>query len=134
MKVTRFSHASLNVVGQLDETSRFYEDVLGMRDVPRPEALQPITGAWVQGGDAQVHLVAVEPGERPRNPLGPHFAVYVEDLAEAIEELEAGNIPYRRFGEGDETQIWISDPAGNTIELNQDRATGSRGSDTGSGG
>ena len=123
MKITRFSHTSVNVVGQLEEASRFYENVLGLSDVPRPEALQRITGAWVQGGDAQVHLVAVEPGDLPRNPLGPHFAFFVEDLDEAIAELETAGIPYRRFGEGAATQIWISDPAGNTIELNQERAT-----------
>jgi hypothetical protein len=44
----------------------------------------------------------------------------VEDLDKAILELENRNIPYERAVQGAGTvQIWINDPAGNTIELQQ---------------
>ena len=47
----------------------------------------------------------------------------MEDLDKAILELEDRNIPYERAVQGAGTvQIWINDPAGNTIELQQDRS------------
>jgi hypothetical protein len=49
--------------------------------------------------------------------------VAVEDLDGAIAELEARGIEYERALQGAGTvQIWIRDPAGNTIELQQDPA------------
>ena len=35
-------------------------------------------------------------------------------------ELEAAKIEFLRIGEGRDAQVWITDPAGNTIELGQD--------------
>jgi hypothetical protein len=50
--------------------------------------------------------------------------VAVEDLDAAITELEARGIDYVRAVQGvDTVQIWIADPAGNTIELQQERRT-----------
>ena len=47
----------------------------------------------------------------------------MEDLDQAIAELTEKQIPYQRGVQGAGTvQIWIIDPAGNTIELQQDRA------------
>ena len=60
----------------------------------------------------------------PRNSdrlHGNHYCVSVVDLDAAIAELEALGIDYQRAVQGKNTvQIWISDPAGNTIELQQD--------------
>ena len=43
------------------------------------------------------------------------------DLDAAVAELEERGIDYQRAVQGESTvQIWISDPAGNTIELQQD--------------
>ena len=49
----------------------------------------------------------------------------VADLDTAVGELEQRGIDYQRAVQGESTvQIWINDPAGNTIELQQDQATG----------
>jgi catechol 2,3-dioxygenase-like lactoylglutathione lyase family enzyme len=54
---------------------------------------------------------------------GHHYCVAVDDLDAAIAELESLGIEYQRAVQGKSTvQIWIADPAGNTLELQQDSA------------
>ena len=42
------------------------------------------------------------------------------DLDAAIAELEAAGIPYVEGAQGTTVQIWFVDPAGNTVEIQQD--------------
>ena len=79
-------------------------------------------------GDQQLHLVGAPPGGEGPDPTGPHFCVLVDDLPGAIAELERRGLPYERAVQGAGTiQIWVTDPAGNTIELQQDPASASAG-------
>jgi catechol 2,3-dioxygenase-like lactoylglutathione lyase family enzyme len=113
---------SLNVQGGLDETRRFYADVLGLGDRARPE-IPGVGGHWHALGDAELHLVDADCRGAGIDPTGPHFCVFVEDLDGAIDELEARGIEYVRGAQGDVVQIWIADPTGHTVELQQDRAS-----------
>jgi catechol 2,3-dioxygenase-like lactoylglutathione lyase family enzyme len=121
MKVTRVAHVSVNVEGNLDATRAFYRDVFGLEDQPRPE-IPGVGGHWhrlgTEGG-VELHLVDAVPLGRGIDPVGPHYCVFVEDLDAAIAELEAREIPMFRGAQGDVVQIWITDPAGNTVELQQ---------------
>ena len=54
-------------------------------------------------------------------PTGPHVCFAVDDLDAAIAELEGDGIAYVRGAQGAVVQIWFSDPAGNTIEIQQER-------------
>ncbi|MDQ1521862.1 MAG: hypothetical protein QOI55_2935 [Actinomycetota bacterium] len=125
MKVTRFHHVSVNSNGAaLDEMVAFYQDVLGLGDQRRPE-IPGVPGHWHTVGDQELHLVGAPPSGAGIDPTGHHYCVSVDDLDGAIAELEARGIEYVRAVQGEDTvQIWISDPAGNTIELQQEtRAT-----------
>jgi catechol 2,3-dioxygenase-like lactoylglutathione lyase family enzyme len=121
MKVTRVHHVSVNTAGvPVDEMVRFYHDVLGLADVARPD-IPGIDGHWHSVGDAELHLVGAPPRGTTIDATGNHYCVAVEDLDAAIAELEARGIEYQRAVQGESTvQIWIADPAGNTIELQQD--------------
>jgi catechol 2,3-dioxygenase-like lactoylglutathione lyase family enzyme len=121
MKVTRFHHVSVNSNDTaLDEMVRFYRDVLGLGDQPRPE-IPGIPGHWHTVGDQELHLVGARPSGPGIDPTGHHYCVAVDDLEAAITELEERGIDYVRAVQGEGTvQIWITDPAGNTIELQQD--------------
>ncbi len=119
MNVTRILHHSVNVEGQLDVTTTFYADLLGMSDLVRPE-IPGVGGRWFGVGDAQVHLVDAPGGDGPIRPTGPHVCFGVEDLDAAIAELEKQGIPFARGAQGPVVQIWITDPAGNTVELQHD--------------
>jgi len=122
VKVTSFRHVSVNSNGTaLDAMVAFYRDVLGLADLPRPD-IPGVPGHWHAVDDQQLHLVGAAPSGGPIDPTGHHFCVGVDDLDEAVAELEARDIAYVRALQGDVVQIWIADPAGNTIELQQDTA------------
>jgi catechol 2,3-dioxygenase-like lactoylglutathione lyase family enzyme len=123
MKVTRVMHISVNVPGTLDETRRFYADVLGLNEADRPDL--GIGGAWEWIDDsAQLHLIDCEPGDGQHiNPAGPHYCVGVDDLDGALAEFDAKGIEYVQLGEGSGRQVWIRDPAGNVIEFQEDAAS-----------
>ena len=123
MKVTRTLHHSVNVNGRLDETVAFYQRLLGLADESRPE-IPGIDGHWFAAGHAQLHLVDADPGQQAIRPAGPHVCFAVEDLPAAIAELEESGIPYVEGAQGTVVQIWFADPAGNTIEIQQDPELG----------
>jgi ADP-ribose pyrophosphatase YjhB (NUDIX family)/catechol 2,3-dioxygenase-like lactoylglutathione lyase family enzyme len=107
-------HVSVNVP-DVDTNIAFYVGVLGgvLRD-DRPDL--GIGGAWLDFGGQQVHLVEAPP---PTN-AGQHFAIRVADLAATVDELRSKGVA---VGEpmrvGTNQQTFITDPAGNTIELHQ---------------
>jgi catechol 2,3-dioxygenase-like lactoylglutathione lyase family enzyme len=121
VKVTRLHHVSVNTYGtSLDEVVAFYRDVLGLSDHTRPD-IPGIPGHWHGLADQQLHLVGAPSRGAGPDPTGHHFCVTVDDLPAAISELDARSIPYVQGVQGEGTvQIWITDPAGNTIELQQD--------------
>ena len=94
--------------------------MLGLGDADRPD-IPGIPGHWHAVGEAQLHVVGAPPRGTRIDSTGHHFCVAVTDLGEAIAELDARGIEYQRAVQGEGTvQIWIADPAGNTIELQQD--------------
>jgi catechol 2,3-dioxygenase-like lactoylglutathione lyase family enzyme len=121
MKVTRFHHVSVNSNGTpVEEMVAFYRDVLGLGDKPRPE-IPGVSGHWHTVGDQELHLVGAPARGNGIDPTGHHYCVAVTDLDGAIAELDERGIRYVRALQGEGTvQIWFTDPAGNTIEIQQE--------------
>jgi catechol 2,3-dioxygenase-like lactoylglutathione lyase family enzyme len=117
MKVTRMNHAGINVLGKRDETLKFYTDFLGIGTAERDDVASLVPGYWLQLPNAQVHVVDAET-DATRNtwPMGTHLSYYVEDFEGAIGELEERGIGFLRFRH----VVWFKDPAGNTVEIQQD--------------
>ena len=122
VKVTGFHHVSVNTNGHaLEEVVDFYNEVLGLADLPRPE-IPGVAGRWLSIDDQELHLVGAPPAGTSIDTTGNHYCVSVEDLNGAIVELEKRGIDYVRADQQPGTvQVWINDPAGNTIELQQER-------------
>jgi glyoxylase I family protein len=120
MKVTRVLHVSVNVENVLDPAREFYGRLFGLETKPRPE-IPGIAGHWFAVGGAELHLVDAPATNATIRPAGNHFCVAVEDLDAAIAELEKEGVEYVRGAQGAVVQIWFADPAGNTIEIQQDR-------------
>jgi len=118
VRVTRILHHSVNVEGGLAECVAFYRR-FALPDLPRPH-IPGVDGHWFGVGEAEVHLVDAPAGDAAIRPTGPHVCFGVEDLDAAIAELEHDAVPYVRGAQGDVVQVWVTDPAGNTIELQQD--------------
>jgi catechol 2,3-dioxygenase-like lactoylglutathione lyase family enzyme len=123
LRVTRFHHVSVNCNdASLPEMASFYEGLFGLVPNERPE-IPGIPGHWFGVADQELHIVGAPPQGTSIDSTGNHYCFTVADLDEAIAELEERRIPYERAVQGQGTvQIWIADPAGNTIELQQDRA------------
>jgi len=119
MKVTRTLHHSVNVEGELAESIAFYQRLFHMPDEARPH-IPGIDGHWFGAGNAQLHLVDAPAGPGPIRPAGPHVCFAVADLAAAVAELEQAGITYVEGAQGTTVQIWFVDPAGNTIEIQQE--------------
>jgi glyoxylase I family protein len=108
-------HVSLNVT-DAEEAGAFYEDVLGLTRIERPDFGFP--GVWLDAGGVQVHLLEV-PDHRA--PDGQHFAFRVDDVdavhARLTERGVKASAPSAFPGAG--RQSFFRDPSGNLIELNQ---------------
>jgi glyoxylase I family protein len=119
MIARRVDHVSF-AVRDLARSLAFYRDVLGLELAPRPDL--GIPGAWLQAGEAQVHLIEVpadfDAGAPPPalNPMAGHAAFGIDDYEAARATLERHGLPILAFG-ADAGQMWVKDPDGNIIEL-----------------
>lgn len=135
MPVRKLGHYSVRTA-RLEESKRFYVDILGFRVGYRPALGFP--GVWLyQGEDDQdygvVHLIGTKGdgddlvaylGARKDDELGTgvidHLAFLATDIEEFRARLEGGGLDYREravTGLGLH-QIFFEDPSGLTIELN----------------
>lgn len=116
MDVRGLHHVNVNVAS-LEESLGFYVDRLGFTVRPdRPDF--PFAGAWLQMGEHQIHLVVSDDFTvDPRQ----HFALAVDDIEACAAHLDAMGVEYRGpLGiPGAGRQIFLKDPSGNRIELNQ---------------
>lgn len=107
-------HVAINV-DDVTSAVGFYRDVLGLHlREDRPDF--GISGAWLDAGDQQVHLI-----EAPLpTSAGQHFALRVADVDRAVAELRARGIEVSDpMTGGPNRQCFLHDPCGNTVELNQ---------------
>src|SRR5256884_6321114 len=111
MRIHALQHVSIRS-RDLARARDFYERLLGLREVPRPNLGFP--GAWYGIGTNQLHLIAREKLLEGIDPTGPHFPLEVESLEAVRADLKAGGIPYLDFGG---RQPWGRDPHRNVVRL-----------------
>ena len=116
MKLLGIDHVQLAIPpGGEPEARRFYGGVLGMTEVPKPEAMRARGGLWFELGAIKVHL-GIEEGMRPSTKMHPAFVVTELDgwkqrlVAAGSEWHDANDLPGVRRGH-------TRDPFGNRIEL-----------------
>jgi catechol 2,3-dioxygenase-like lactoylglutathione lyase family enzyme len=115
----RINHVSVNA-RDLRESVEFYVGLLEAEPIATPNFGLPVQ--WLALGDTQLHLF-----ERALQPTSHHhFAVTVDDLEPPYRFADArGAFDHESFGNhlvllpGDVVQLYIRDPAGNLIELDQ---------------
>ena len=114
MRPNGIHHVSINV-DDVPAAIAFYTDVLGfVTRSDRPDF--GFEGAWLDVGSQQVHLLkAAVP-----SPNGQHYAIWVDDIETTVKEVRDKGVDVSdpmRVGRG--LQAFLSDPAGNSIELHQ---------------
>ncbi len=130
MKIQGISHAAL-LVSDVEESRRFYSEVLGMEEIPRPSNFH-FPGAWFRRGTAELHLIGeaepgrvrqVNPGYRPEElaeGYGAHIAFEVDDMDQAqrlVRERGAEVVGEPRSRGDGVTQMYVTDPDGYMVEL-----------------
>lgn len=125
MPALGFSHYNLRAPrALLDELRDFYCDVVGLTVGYRPPFRS--FGYWLYAGEhAVLHLSEAGTGEnRPAQPVGTfdHAAFRCAGRAQFEKELERRGIQYRVavVPATRQVQIFLTDPAGNGVELNFD--------------
>ena len=114
MRPVAVHHVSLNV-DDVEAALRFYCDVLGLEArADRPDF--PFGGAWLDAGGQQIHLIE----GKPPPGLGQHFALLVDDLDGTVTELRDRGVEVSDPRPvGSSRQAFVTDPAGNLVELHQ---------------
>ena len=118
------SHALDHVsfcVPDLDAAMHFYQDILGCETIDRPDF--GFAGAWLQAGNVQIHLI-VPPdgfpglGSNPEKttPIWNHTAFAIDDYEKVLAHLQSHDLEVLETNP-EQGQMWVSDPAGNVIEL-----------------
>lgn len=110
-------HVNINT-DRLEETCRFFVDVLGFTIGPRPD-FGGFPGYWLEyGGRDIIHLQSFNP--TPGTGTLDHFALAVEDHDAMRAHLKKLDIPFNEFElpDGSRKQILVKDPNGVTVELN----------------
>jgi glyoxylase I family protein len=119
IRVLALNHVSL-LVRDTALALEFYHDLLGLRvDASRPDLGFP--GAFLDAGNAQVHLLelappAVQEANLKHGGRDWHVALEVLDLEAVIAELERTGIAYTLSRSG-RRALFCRDPDGNAVEL-----------------
>ncbi len=115
--ITRLQHAAITVPAErLEEARRFYSDVLGLTEVPRPPEVRSRPGIWYSFGSTELHIQA-----RPNPPIEEgdrHPALVVDDIDawrsrfadHGVEVIDQPTLYGRR-------RFNVRDPFGNLLEL-----------------
>ena len=115
--ISKLHHAQITIPkGAENQAREFYCELLGLKEVPKPEALKPRGGFWMELGDFQIHIGAEDDFDRSKTKA--HLAYEVENLDGWREKLEDHGVKiiegiaipqFRRFE--------FRDPFGNRVEF-----------------
>ena len=97
----------------------FYGKALGLTPGPRPDF--GIHGYWLYAGDEPIlHLIQDDNRETGGPSYLDHVALRCEGLQQAKARLDDAGISYgeMRIDELNQTQLFLNDPAGTSVELN----------------
>ena len=117
MKVYGIDHVQLAMPrGGEAVARRFYGELLGLNEIPKPLNLAARGGTWFQCGLLQLHL-GVEADFRPAKKAHP--ALLVSNLAELLEALAEAGFEVKHDSESIQgfDRAFTADPFGNRIEL-----------------
>ncbi|WP_029917292.1 VOC family protein [Caulobacter sp. UNC358MFTsu5.1] len=116
MTLVAIDHVQLAMPpGGEDAARRFYGDVLGLPETPKPEHLARRGGCWFEDGGLKIHL-GVEADFRPARKAHP--GLLVSNLPALKAKLSDGGFALKDDEplEGYD-RIYVDDPFGNRIEL-----------------
>lgn len=121
MSEMRILHVSFHVpMQELATCIDFLTRVVGLVEVERPQSVT-VPGAWLQVGNAQVHLNArdMEVTSPGRGSAPNHLCLAVPDLNVVVERLDAVGFHHETSGTVGVRQVWLRGPANLVVELQE---------------
>src|SRR5262249_23479055 len=101
--------------GQEETSRRFFRDLLGMEEIPKPPELAKRGGCWFQSGAVQIHI-GVDPDFHPAAKAHP--ALRCRNYENLITRLRQAGVAVQDAIELPGTKrCHVLDPWGNRIEL-----------------
>lgn len=123
MTVRGLGHVNLRASAEaIERLRRFYVDVIGLREGPRPVFRSWSSGYWLYASDdAVMHLLVARSSGASTQPPGVfnHFAFDCDDLESTRARLDAAGIEYGTdiVDELHQVQLFLTDPSGIGVEL-----------------
>ena len=110
------------VTNQLETTRRFYVDLIGLQEGPRPPF--PVDGLWLYvNGKAILHVISVDTMPNPRRGVLDHMAFSAQGFSSTLDKLDQYDVRYRivRAPGNERTwQVFFKDPNHVDVELDFD--------------
>lgn len=100
--------------GREDDARGFYVRILGMQELPKPEALAKRGGCWFSSGVVQLHL-GVEDDFRPAKKAHP--GLICSDFEKLLTTLREHDLEVREDEATGTPRAFVDDPFGNRLEL-----------------
>jgi glyoxylase I family protein len=115
LQITQIDHVSV-LITDLVRSRRFYGDLLGLKEIPRPRTFDFVV-VWYDLGNQHLHLLLKD---KP-DPISPrHFALRVTDAAAARTYFHSHGLPTQETTPiPGADRFFIADPDGNRIEIIQ---------------
>ena len=111
----RIDHVAI-IVTDLSRSKQFYGEVLGLKEVGRPESFD-FPGAWYEIGPTFLHLLG-KPAPDAGSPR--HFCLWVTDIRAAASRMEAAGVDVQwnfKHKIPGVDRFFTYDPDGNRIEI-----------------
>jgi catechol 2,3-dioxygenase-like lactoylglutathione lyase family enzyme len=118
MAITGIDHVQLAAPRGCESAARaFYGGLLGLAELPKPEALAARGGCWFRAGSQQLHVGVEEPFAPARKA---HPGLIADDLEALAERLHAAghDVAFDDAIPGAK-RIHVADPFGNRLEIRQ---------------
>lgn len=117
---TGYNHVAL-AVKDIEASAKFYREVVGLKPIPVPENLKAIRSWFVVAPGQELHLLAGRTDPVANNDRnGAHYSITIANADPIEAYLKKINLPYIRQQRFDGAyQIYITDPDGYVIELNE---------------
>jgi catechol 2,3-dioxygenase-like lactoylglutathione lyase family enzyme len=119
MKITRLHHVQISIpFDSEDEVRRFYCGQLGLKEIPKPEALINRGGLWLELDDIQIHFGVENVDDRFATKR--HVAFEVNDIKQARQDFERAGVKIKESIPIPGVERFdIHDPFGNRLEFMQ---------------
>ena len=114
-------HVQINVpASRAVEARRFFEELLGLEQMQRPESLSNAgrNGVWYACGDNEFHVFFAPDGEFKEDHSSRHPALLVDDLGDLHERLESAGVELEdAIPINGRARFFCRDPFGHRLEF-----------------